>query len=189
MKLQSFCTALGLTALTLSVSTFPGFSQDNSSSAIPSSKARFFCIGMFDKASGEQVPMTVAWVPERQAHALFIAWKSEAFPKWSPQKRCKVVSEKFQKFQEAGLLNYLTTGKVKGFPVICVAKDNQETCNGNNQLFTLKNGSNTELVLKQLFNIFESTVGDLPIYQGSKGRMYLNVRNYLQNAPVVNVEK
>ena len=187
MNLQSFCTALGLTALTLSVITFPGFSQDNSS-ASPSNKARFFCNRMFDKASGEQIPMTVAWVPERQAHVLFIGWKSEAFPKWSPEKRCKVVSDKFQKFQEAGLLNYLTTGRIKGFPVICVAKDNQETCNGNNQLFTLKNASDSKLVLKQLSGIFEGTVGE-PNYQSSGGQTYFNVRNYLQNAPVVNVEK
>ena len=189
MKLQSFCTALGLTALTLSVSTFPGFSQDNSS-ASPSSKARFFCNKVFDKASGEQVPTTLAWVPERQVHVQFIGWKSEYFQKggWTPQKRCQVVSEKFQKFHEAGILNYLITGKNKGLPVICVAKTNQETCNGSNQLFTLKNGSNPKLVLEQLVNIAEGK-SSVSILQSTGGETYINVGNYLQNAPVVNINK
>ncbi|MFN7853084.1 MAG: hypothetical protein ACK5OU_14275, partial [Dolichospermum sp.] len=79
MKLQSFCTALGLTALTLSVSTFPGFSQDNSSANQPN-QVTFFCQEVFDSASGEKIPATVAWIPERQAHVRFIGWKSEAFP-------------------------------------------------------------------------------------------------------------
>jgi len=187
MKLQSFCTALGLTALTLSVSTFPGFSEDNSSANQPN-QVTFFCQEVFDSASGEKIPATVAWIPERQAHVRFIGWKSEAFPQWSPKKRCQVVSEKFQKYHEAGLLNYLTTGKNKGFPVICVAKTNQETCNGSNQLFTLKNGSDPELVLKQLVNIAVGT-SSKEILQSTGGKTYVNVGNYLQNAPVVNVEK
>ncbi|MBD2139748.1 hypothetical protein H6F32_19855 [Anabaena sp. FACHB-1237] len=185
MKLQSFCTALGLTALTLSLSIFPGFSQDNSSN-----RTRFFCNQMFDQASGEKIPTTLAWSPERQAHLLFIAWKSEAFSRsqWTPLRRCQVVSEKFQKFNESGFLNYLTVGKVMNLPVICAVKNTEETCNSNNQLFTLKNGTDPKLVLEQLVNISQGKVGR-PIYQSSGGKIYLNVSNYLENAPVVNVKE
>jgi len=190
MKLQSFCTALGLTALTLSVSTFPGFSQDNSSANQPN-QVTFFCQEVFDSASGEKIPATVAWIPERQAHVRFIGWKSQYFEKsgCSPQKRYQEVSNKFKNFQEAGLLNYLKTGKINnGISVICAVKSNEETCNGNNQLFQLKTGSDPELVLKQLVNIAVGT-SSKEILQSTGGKTYVNVGNYLQNAPVVNVEK
>ncbi|MFM6157929.1 MAG: COP23 domain-containing protein, partial [Sphaerospermopsis kisseleviana] len=132
----------------------------------------------------------LAWVPQRQVHVLFVAWKSEYFAKggWTPLQRCQVVSEKFHKFNESGLLNYLTTGTVKGYPVICVAKNFGETCNGNNLLFTLKDDANPEVVLRQLMNIAEGKSSE-PTYQSSGPRTYLNVKNYLNNAPVVNVKK
>ena len=184
MKLQSFSTALGLTAVTLILGTSPSFSQGNASAKQPD-KVTFLCMSIYDNASGERIPATVAWVPERKVHVRFIAWKSEYFPQWLPQKRCQVVSEKFQKFYEAGRLDYLTTGIIGGYPVVCAAKSNGD-CNANNQLFTLKLGSDPQTILKRLVNIVDGTSGE-PIFQSSGGKTYVNVGNFLKNAPVVNV--
>jgi hypothetical protein len=184
MKLQSFSTALGLTAFTLILGASPSFSQGNASAKQPD-KVTFLCKSIYDNASGERIPATVAWVPERKVHVRFIAWKSEYFPQFSPQKRCQLVSEKFQKFFESGSLNYLTTGIIRGLPVVCAAKINGD-CYPNNQLFTLKFGSDPQTILKRLVNIADGTSGE-PIFQSSGGKTYVNVGNFLKNAPVVNV--
>ncbi|MBE9250037.1 hypothetical protein IQ226_12900 [Dolichospermum sp. LEGE 00240] len=189
MKLQSLSTFLGLTTLTLTMSINPGLSQDNASENQPN-QVTFFCQEIFDQASGEKVPATIAWVPERQGHVRFIGWKSEYFAKgsWTPQKRCQEVSKKFHNFYEAGRLNRLTTGKNKGYSVVCAVASNEQTCNGNNQLFTLKNNSNPGLVLEQLVNIAQGKSSE-PLWQNSGNRKYLNVGKYLQNAPLVNIKK
>jgi hypothetical protein len=188
MKLQSLSTFLGLTTLTLTMSINPGLSQDNAS-AQPN-QVTFFCQEIFDPASGEKVAATIAWNPEGQGHLGFIGWKSEYFVKggWTPQKRCQEVSKKFQNFYEAGRLNRLTTGENKGYSVVCAVASDEQSCNGDNQLFTLKNNSNPELVLEQLVNIAQGKSSE-PLWQSSGNRKYLNVRKYLQNAPLVNIEK
>ncbi|MBD2142795.1 hypothetical protein H6F39_15840 [Anabaena sp. FACHB-1250] len=189
MKLQSLSTFLGLTTLTLTMSINPGFSQDNTSENQPN-QVTFLCQEIFDPASGEKVPATIAWVPERQGHVRFIGWKSEYFAKggWAPQKRCQEVSKKFQNFYEAGRLNRLTTGKNNGYSVVCAVANNEQSCNGNNQLFTLKNNSDPGLVLEQLVNIAQGKSSE-PLWQSSGNSKYLNVRKYLQNAPLVNIKK
>jgi hypothetical protein len=189
MKLQSLSTCLGLTTLALTMSINPGFSQDNVSENQPN-KFTFFCQEIFDQASGEKVPATIAWNPERQGHVQFIAWKSEYFAKggWTPQKRCQEVSKKFQEFQELGRLDNLTTGKNNGYSVVCAVANYEKTCNGNNQLFTLKNYTDPGLVLERLMNLTEGKSSE-PLWQSSGNRTYLNVRKYLQNAPLVNIKK
>ncbi|MHC5833119.1 MAG: COP23 domain-containing protein, partial [Nostoc sp.] len=84
-------------------------------------KVTFFCRQIFDKASGENIPATVAWVPERQGNIRFIGWKSEYFNKsgWTPEKRCEKVTTKFQESYDQGRLNYLTYGIFNGSPIIC----------------------------------------------------------------------
>ena len=189
MKLQSLSTFLALTTLTLTMSINPGFSQDNTSENQPN-QVTFLCQEIFDPASGKKVPATIAWVPERQGHVRFIGWKSEYFAKggWTPQKRCQEVSKKFQEFQESGRLENLTTGKNNGYSVVCAVANNEQSCNGNNQLFTLKNNSDPGLVLEQLVNIAQGKSSE-PLWQSSGNSKYLNVRKYLQNAPLVNIKK
>jgi hypothetical protein len=65
---------------------------------------------------------------------------------------------------------------------------NEQTCNGNNQLFTLKNHTDPGLVLKRLMNIAQGTSSE-PLWQSSGNRKYVNVGKYLQNAPLVNIKK
>ncbi|NJR73695.1 MAG: hypothetical protein HC773_08450 [Scytonema sp. CRU_2_7] len=185
MQQQSFFIGLGLTALTslasITVSLSPSFSQSTASESQPN-KVTFFCRQIMDEASGEKIPATVAWVPERKGHVRFIGWKSEYFNKggWTPAKRCQKVTQKFQDFYEHGRLNYLSNGKVNGYLVICSLVNQGETCNGNNQLFTLKSGSNPEQALQRLTDIAEGKSSEV-LLQKSGEQMYISVQDFLKN--------
>ncbi|MGF1675959.1 MAG: COP23 domain-containing protein [Rivularia sp. (in: cyanobacteria)] len=193
--------AFGLSALTsvvaLASSISPSFSQmiaENAADTLRQVNANntqgdsvtFLCKEIFDTASQSNIPATVVWVPKRQTHVLFIAWKSEYFSNWSPKKRCEAVTQKFQKSYNEGRLSYLSTGKYNGYPVICAAKPG-ETCNQENQLFTIKQGNNPELVLQRLLNISEGKSSE-PLYQNSGKQLHLEVQTILDYAPAVKVE-
>ena len=59
-----------------------------------------------------------------------IRWESEAFTTvgYPPQKRCEIVSQKFQAYLEQGILNYITTGRENHERVICVSKEEGGPC-------------------------------------------------------------
>ncbi|MBC6477666.1 MAG: hypothetical protein GDA56_07660 [Hormoscilla sp. GM7CHS1pb] len=59
-------------------------------------------------------------------------WKSEAFTDagYPPEKRCDLVSAKFEKYRLEGILNYITTGKENGKHVICVSSQYGGRCQG-----------------------------------------------------------
>lgn len=190
MQNKSFFITLGLTALTslasLSVNLSPSLSQSTASESQPN-KVTFFCREKFDTASGEKIPATVAWVPERKGHVYVIGWKSEYFNKggWTPQERCQQVTKKFQEAYEQGRLNYLSSGKNQGYPIICGLANQGESCNGNNQLFTVKSGSNPEQVLQRLSDSFEGNASE-PILQSSGEQIYIDVQKIFSKSPLIN---
>ena len=181
---------IGLTALTslasLSINLSPSLSQSTSSESQPN-KLTFFCREKFDTASGEKIPVTVAWIPERKGHVYVIGWKSEYFNKggWTPQERCQKVTKKFQEAYEQEHLNYLSSGKNLGYPIICGLANQGESCNGNNQLFTVKSGSNPEQVLQRLSDSLEGNASE-PILQSSGEQIYIDVQKLLKKAPLIN---
>lgn len=197
MQRQSFFIGLGLTALTslasLSVSIYPGFGQSTTSESQPN-KVTFFCRQIFDKASGENIPATVAWVPERQGNIRFIGWKSEYFNKsgWTPEKRCEKVTTKFQESYDQGRLNYLTYGIVHDSPIICGLANQGETCNSSNQLFSIKSDSDPELILQRLTDIFKGTASvspnGPPILQSSGEQVYIAVQEFFKKTPLLNTK-
>ena len=201
MQRKSFLN-IGLSALTtivaLASSISPTFSQmiaGNAAETLSQVNANntqadsvtFMCKDILDPASDEQIPATVVWVPKRKTHVLFIAWKSQYFSNWSPKKRCESVTQKFQKSYNEGRLSYLSTGKYNGYPVICAAKPG-ETCNKDNQLFTIKQGNNPQLVLQKLIDISEGKSSLAPLYQSSGKQLHVEVQTMLDYAPSVKVE-
>ncbi|MTJ55844.1 hypothetical protein FJR38_25865 [Anabaena sp. UHCC 0253] len=170
-------------AITLILGITPSFSQSNSSERV-----QFFCRKTFDKASQENLPSTVAWIPEKRGHIRIIVWKSEAWLGWTPQQRCEAVSPKFQKFYDNGQLNYLTNGKVKGYPVICAVDTEGDKCSKDHQLFQLKNQRDGELVIYRLTNLLEGGGGDFPLYQSSGQQRYVSIPKLLVNAPTIEEE-
>lgn len=177
---------LGLAALTSATYfavSLPASSQNTSVSG--PNKVTYFCREGLDKASGKNIPFTVAWVPERKKHVRFIAWKSEFFEKagWTPQERCEKVTERFNKINDAGRLNYFGSGVNNGYPVICGFLNKEDTCNAENQLFTVKSGSQIKQVLEQLLDIGEGKASNV-LYQNSGEQVRVSVQDILNNATV-----
>lgn len=187
MRQQSFFITLGLAAVTsLATISLPANFNQSTAAELQSNQVTFLCQSMFDAASGESIPTTVAWIPERKGHVYFIGWKSEYFNKggWTPAQRCQKVSQKFQEFYEQGRLNFLSIGKIKGYPVICGVLNQGETCNPSNQLFTLRTGSDAEDVIQKLMDIAEGKSGGI-IFQNSGEQLYVSVKDFFNKSPLI----
>ena len=115
--------------------------------------------------SGKQVPI--------------IYWKSRTFSSsgWTPERRCQEVSARFQSYHSSGTLEYITTGRMNGLPVICVAKTDGGACAG--LLYTLKPGQNATATLKKLFDV-RTKPGTAPLEE-TTARMYLSVDSIIRN--------
>lgn len=141
MKLISY----GSLTATLVLSVAANFIS--SSPAQSQQKPSFTC----DTSSG--VPATVVQSPQHGTVRI-IEWKTTEFgDDFNPQKRCGVVSEKFQQYAQAGTLKYFTTGSVNRQPVICAVASQNAPCNSESMLYTLKQGSNPSETLKQLLDV------------------------------------
>lgn len=108
-----------------------------------------------------------------------IYWKSTAFSGsgWSPTRRCQEVSARFQDYHQAGTLEYITTGRMNGLPVICVSKTDGGGCAG--LLYTLKPGQNATSTLQKLFDI-RNKPGAAPLEE-TTARLYVNFDNVVRN--------
>jgi hypothetical protein len=114
-----------------------------------------------------------------------IRWVSDHFNAsgFTAQKRCQMVSAKFQQYYQEGTLKYLTTGRKNGNNVVCVAQSEKGACKG--QLFTLKPGSNPGETLKQLMAVRSQASGATPVNESSD-RVYISIDRYLEEASVAN---
>ncbi len=138
-------------------------------------------------------PTTVAYT--RRGRIDLIAWQNDFFQGsgWDPKSRCNEVSKRFQQFSDAGELRYITTGKVNGYNVICLAhprRPQKNVCKNNGLLITLEPKDNPEQVKNQLFDVAARISGG-PITRGcpSNPNYYqgpiLNLNKFLQCAPTV----
>jgi hypothetical protein len=173
--------------ITLTLSSLPvnGQTPPSSEQIIATKQVAFFCKVIQDPVSGTKIPTTVAWVPERQGNIRIIGWKSEFFNKfgWDAQKRCDQVTPKLQKFYDSGQLQYLATGQANGYPIVCGLKQENEECNGDRQLFTLKPHDDPTQVLLQLLDILQGKTSDL-LLQSSDGETLVPVSELFRRAPV-----
>ena len=128
--------------------------------------------------SAEGVPATVVQTKSGKQVPI-IYWKSQAFSGsgWTPERRCQEVSARFQNYHSAGTLEYITTGRMNGLPVICVAKTDGGACAG--LLYTLKPGQNATATLKKLFDV-RTKPGAAPLEE-TTARMYLSVDSIIRN--------
>ena len=115
--------------------------------------------------SGKQVPI--------------IYWKSDTFSGsgWTPTRRCQEVSARFQEYHEAGTLEFITTGRMNGMPVLCVSKTDGGGCAG--LLYTLKPGQNATATLQKLFDI-RNKPGAAPLEE-TTARLYVNFDTVVRN--------
>jgi Circadian oscillating protein COP23 len=181
--MNRYTLSLALTsaiALPLLSLTSPAFSQTKGPAQIT-----FFCKDVYDQASGQKIPATFAWIPERQGNISVVGWKSQYFAKkgWNAQKRCADITPKFQQAFDAGRLQYLTTGTTNGYPVVCAIAKQEDACNSTSQIFTLKPHDQPALVLQQLMDVLTGKASDM-LLQGSDGKTFVSMQEFFKRAPI-----
>lgn len=168
MQLRLLSIGLSFSILGLAFNPLPGISQDFE-------EDKFFCKQSYDEQSGNRVPATVAWIPQRQVHVLVLIWKSEYFGKtWNPQRRCQVVSQNFQKVYRLGYLKFLTIGKNKsGLNTLCAVAKEGGICTNDSHLFTINPNNDPKKILKSIRQLFEGQ-GRGAVYQKPEN-LYIKV--------------
>ena len=116
-----------------------------------------------------------------------IRWTSDFFPPpLTPEERCKIVSQRFQEFQNQNKLQYITTGKWNGQLVVCVANSKDGDCTG--LLFTLKPGSDPSRTLAQLVNRPALAAGGI-LNESTGERLYIDMEEFIKTTPVAQPAK
>lgn len=138
----------------------------------------------FSCGQSQGVPATVAQT--QRGVVPVIRWASNHFDKsgFTPEVRCQMVSERFQTYYTDDRLNFLTTGVMNKMPVICVAQYKGSDCSG--LLFTLKPGRDPAQTLRNLLSVRDRASG--PINESTSSRIYIDINQYLQTAPVEPIE-
>lgn len=121
-----------------------------------------------------------------------INWANKFSDKWTPERRCAAVSQRFQKFLDQGNLKFIRTGNINNQPVLCVANARGGDCPNENVLITLKQGTDPENVLIRLVDFRRSVSGqtltlsadDAGFY--SDGEFYVDMEKFLDAVPINN---
>ncbi len=125
----------------------------------------------------EGVPTTIARTPQG-IDVPIIRYVSGYFAEsgYTNEYRCQEVSARFQRYASEGTLKYMATGKMNGYPVICVAETQGGSC-GNRILITLKQNSDPRATLQALIDIRNNS-GLVLNETGS--RLYVDMEEFLQ---------
>lgn len=100
--------------------------------------------------------------------ALFV-WKFEGFSDYSPEKRCREVTNRLNRLARQGG-GKISHGFLNGIPVICTAKKNG-VC--DELIYTLKPGDNAEEALEYMFGL-EKVTGT-PRFESKNCRLLINL--------------
>lgn len=130
------------------------------------------------------IPTTVSQTKKGRTVSI-IKWESDAFLSsgYSPERRCQEVSRRFEAYRMSGQLRYLTTGRMNGQNVICVADRDGGPCVGS--LYTLKPGQNPNETLSSLLNVRRGASGAL---SESPGRIWVRFSDLLSRRPGSSLE-
>jgi hypothetical protein len=102
---------------------------------------------------------TVVSHPTRGSVTMII-WEDHEFANsYRSSERCKLVSARFQNFNQSGQLNYLITGTVNGISVVCAVPNQSSRCSYNNVLMTFRSEKDAKQFIEEInrLNIQEST--------------------------------
>lgn len=131
------------------------------------------------------VPATVAYT-SRGAIEL-IRWQNDYFnsSSYTPGRRCKEVSTRFQKHSDADNLRFISTGVVNNYKAICISEKTGD-CKTDGLLLTLQAEDNPDEVLRDLFSLEARRAnGGLTRSGGSKIKETLDLNSFLADSPTV----
>ncbi|PSB40442.1 COP23 domain-containing protein [Chamaesiphon polymorphus] len=173
-----FVKAILLSTLTIATTAFATIANSQTTSQSSQSTIQFYCGTAKDPSSRSVLPATVAKISGYQEEPVLIIWKSEAFGKMNPQKRCETVSPKFQAVLQQGR-NYITAGvdRKSGLGIICAVANAEQTCDRENMLFTLKSYQDAGTTVRQISDLFAGKT-NIPIYQSSSGKQVVDLLNF-----------
>jgi hypothetical protein len=107
--------------------------------------ATFFC------AVNRGTPSTYARTAK--GNVKIISWATSVFgATYSATERCITVSRRFQRNYDNGNLRNIRTGVIRGYPVVCAARNQDSPCSDRTLLFTLRRGSNANSVARRLLD-------------------------------------
>jgi hypothetical protein len=114
-----------------------------------------------------------------------VRWTSNNYfpPPWTAQRRCEEVSRRFQRSHDNGTLKNITTGTLRGEPVVCAGTSQNTACTGNNLLFTLKRGVNPGATLRRLLDRRGLAAGNT-LNESAGDTINIDFQLYLDNATV-----
>ncbi|MDS9397841.1 COP23 domain-containing protein [Aphanizomenon flos-aquae NRERC-008] len=104
-------------------------------------------------------------------------------PPWTAQRRCDEVSRRFQRSNDNGTLKNITTGTLRGEPVVCAGTSQNTACTSNNLLFTLKRGVNPSATLRRLLDRRGLAAGNT-LNESAGDTINIDFQLYLDNATV-----
>jgi len=130
--------------------------------------------GKFYCGNYNGVPSTMTTSSKTGKAVPIILWKSSHFSSdgWSPERRCDVVSARFNALHQKGQMNHLSTGFMNGMPVICAVATKPGPCAQDGLLYTLKPGQNPNKTLRNLLTIRTKASGPLT---ETASRIYVSI--------------
>jgi Circadian oscillating protein COP23 len=173
--LLSALLAVGLVVTTIDRASAEAATPDSQTTA------KFYCGTAKDPSSNDrELPATLftnAEVPEPRA---IIIWKSEYFgSKFDAQKRCEIVSPKFQTAIEEGRTNITSAlDKQSGQGIICALANQNEVCDRSKMLYTLKSNRDAQVTIDRLESILKTNNVAVPRYESARGAV-VDLRNLL----------
>jgi hypothetical protein len=109
-----------------------------------SNRDKYFC------AWKNNIPRTI--VRTELGDKIIISWVKNNWSEWKPYQRCLQVSQRFQRFSDNGILQYIATGKQGKYPVLCAVAKSGHQCNSKNILVTLPPDANSQETARKLLD-------------------------------------
>ena len=129
-------------------------------------QVRFYCSLTQDVEKKPATFVTIRGI--RGGEITLVVWSN--LKNISAQKRCEVISQRFQEAWDRGNFNALGSGvNESGAGLICALRAKGQICDSKSMLFTLKNGRDSKDVIDRLQGRLRGTIGIPPIYQSSDG--------------------
>lgn len=146
------------------------------------SRYQFYCGQSYDATANQRFPATKARTTRGQI--VLIQWQRVDIPGYSPQRRCREISPRFQQAYNNGTLNLITNARINGKSVICTTKEYGGDC--VTLLMTLQPKDNALQILNDLRDILNlRQIGSLKHSSGIPQVYYqIDLEDLMRNAPV-----
>ena len=130
-------------------------------------------------------PATVAYT-SRGAIEL-IRWQNDYFSgsDYTPNRRCKEVSIRFQQHSDANNLRFISTGKINNYNAICIS-EKTGACKPDGLLITLQADDDPDDVLRNLFSLSARRAnGGITRASNSKIKETIDLDRFLADSPTL----